>query len=68
MTATSQQPTSRRPRTGTNVRLRQAQVSVRLTADEYAAVKARADQQQRSPASVLREAFFREDGPLADVG
>jgi hypothetical protein len=58
MTATSQQPISRKPRRGTNVRLRQAQVSVRLTADEYAAVKATADQRQRSPAAVLRDAFF----------
>jgi hypothetical protein len=58
MPATDQQPASRKHQTGTNVRRRQAQISVRLTLQEYAAVKAAADQQQRSPAFVLREAFF----------
>lgn len=68
MPATSQQPVSRRPRKGTNVRLRQAQVSVRLTADEYAAIKATADREQRSPAAVLRDAFFAAGRQMADVG
>jgi hypothetical protein len=54
----SQQPPSPKRRRGTNVRQRQAQVSVRLTAEEYAAVKAAADEQRRSPAFVLRTAFF----------
>jgi hypothetical protein len=58
MSATGQQSASRKHKPGTNVRQRQAQVSVRLTPQEYAAVKAAADQQRRSPASVLREAFF----------
>jgi len=57
----SQESATRKRRTGTNVRLRQAQISVRLTADEYAAIKAEADEQQRSPAAVLREAYFRDE-------
>ena len=40
------------------VRRREALVGVRLTAEEYAAVKAAAEEQQRSPGSVLRAAFF----------
>ena len=34
--------------------------SVRLTAQEYAAVKAAAERERQSPASVLRRAFFQE--------
>jgi hypothetical protein len=36
-------------------------VGVRLTAEEYAEIKAAAEREQRSPGSVLREAFFREE-------
>src|SRR5713101_6052623 len=57
----------RKHRRGTNVRQRQAQVSVRLTPQEYAAVKAAADRDRRSPASVLREAFFG-GGDCNDLG
>jgi hypothetical protein len=59
MPATDQQARTRKHRQGTNVRRRDSLVGVRLTAEEYAAVKAAAEQEQRSPGSVLREAFFR---------
>lgn len=68
MTPPSQQPTQCKHRPGTNVRLRQAQVSVRLTPAEYAAIKAEADQRQRSPAAVLREAYFRDTAVRPDRG
>jgi hypothetical protein len=58
MPATDQQASMRKHRQGTNVRRREALVGVRLTAEEYAAVKAAAEEQQRSPGSVLRAAFF----------
>ncbi len=61
MPATDQQTGRRKHRQGTNVRRRDALVGVRLTAEEYAMIKAAADRQQRSPGSVLREAFFRDD-------
>jgi hypothetical protein len=60
MPATDQQRTARKYRTGTNVRHRQQQISVRLTAQEYAAVKAAADREGRTPAAMLRHAFFCE--------
>lgn len=63
MPATDQQPASRKHRPGTNVRQRQAQVSVRLTAQEYAAVKAAAERERQSPAAVLRRAFFQVAEP-----
>lgn len=50
-----------RTRTGTNVRQRQAQVSVRLTEQEYAAVKEAAERADASPAYVLRRAFFARE-------
>jgi hypothetical protein len=50
-----------RSRRGTNVRQRQAQVSVRLTEQEYAAVKEAADRADVSPANVLRRAFFEPE-------
>jgi hypothetical protein len=59
MQATDQQLAARKHRQGTNVRRRKALVGVRLTAEEYATIKAKAEQQQSSPGSVLREAFFR---------
>jgi hypothetical protein len=59
MDATDQQPVARKHRQGTNVRKREALVGVRLTAEEYAAIKTAANRQQRSPGSVLRAAFFR---------
>jgi hypothetical protein len=62
MLATEHQASRRKRRQGTNVRRRDALVGVRLTAEEYAAVKATAEREQRSPGSVLREAFFRCDG------
>jgi hypothetical protein len=58
MPTTDQQPISRKHRQGTDVRRRDALVGVRLTTEEYEAIRAAADQQQRSPASLLREAFF----------
>jgi hypothetical protein len=58
MPAADQQPPPRKHQRGTNVRQRQAQVSVRLTRQEYAAVKAAAERDDLSPASVLRQAFF----------
>jgi len=60
MPAASQQISRRKYRQGTNVRRRDALVGVRLTTEEYAVIKAAADQQERSPGSILREAFFRE--------
>ncbi|HEY2579190.1 MAG TPA: hypothetical protein VGI74_23020 [Streptosporangiaceae bacterium] len=60
MPATDQKTSRRKHRQGTNVRRRDALVGVRLTAEEYAEIKAAADRQQRSPGCVLREAFFRE--------
>lgn len=59
MPVTDQQISRRKHRQGTNVRKRDALVGVRLTAEEYAAIKATADREQRSPGSVLREAFFQ---------
>ncbi len=61
MRATDQQPVARKHRQGTNVRKRPALVGVRLTAEEYAMIKAAADRQQGSPGSVLRAAFFRDE-------
>ncbi len=58
MPATEQSPAAAKHQRGTNVRQRQAQVGVRLTAQEYAAVKAAADRDGSSTASVLRNAFF----------
>ncbi len=60
--ATEPQPATRKHQRGTNVRQRQAQISVRLTHEEYAAVRAAADQASQSPASVLRQAFFCNGG------
>lgn len=61
MPATDQQTGRRKHRQGTDVRRRDALVGVRLTADEYAKIKAAAEREQRSPGSVLREAFFRDE-------
>jgi hypothetical protein len=61
MPATEQQASGRKHRQGTNVRRRDALVGVRLTAEEYAVIKAAAERAQGSPGSVLREAFFRAD-------
>lgn len=61
MPATDTQARRRKPRQGTDVRRRDALVGVRLTAEEYAAVKAAAERDQRSPGSVLREAFFNSE-------
>jgi hypothetical protein len=60
MTPTDEPRAPRKHQRGTNVRQRQAQVSVRLTADEYAAVRKVADRDGQSPASVLRQAFLRQ--------
>jgi hypothetical protein len=49
-----------RTRSGSGVRQRQAQVGVRLTGEEYAALKAAADHLGQSPATVLRLAFIRK--------
>ena len=65
MNSTDQPPTPRKHQRGTNVRQRQSQVSVRLTAAEFAAVRKVADRDGRSPASVLRQAFF-DQARLAD--
>jgi len=61
MTPTDQPRAPRKHQRGTNVRQRQAQVSVRLTVEEYAAVRAAADHDGRSPAAVLRQAFFSQE-------
>ena len=61
MQVTDRQAITRKDRRqGTNVRKRQALVGVRLTSEEYATIKATAERQQRSPGSVLRDAFFRD--------
>jgi hypothetical protein len=49
-----------RNRSGSAVRQRQAQVGVRLTDEEYAALKAVAHDRGLTPATLLRLAFFRE--------
>jgi hypothetical protein len=49
-----------RNRSGSSVRQRQAQVGVRLTDEEYAALKAAADNCGLTPATVLRLAFMRD--------
>jgi hypothetical protein len=68
MPATDQQRTARKHRTGTNVRHRQQQISVRLTAQEYAEIKAAADREGRTPAGMLRHAFFCEGEPARSPG
>jgi hypothetical protein len=50
----------RKHRQGTNVRRRRALVGVRLTVEEYAEIMEVAENQRRSPGSVLRAAFFRD--------
>lgn len=60
MTATSEPSTRRKPRRGTNVRHRQAQVGVRLSADELAALQAMADREGLTLPAALRLAFMRQ--------
>ena len=59
MPATDQQPASRKHRPGTNVRHRQAQVSVRLSADELETLKRIAEQEGLTLPSALRAGFLR---------
>jgi predicted DNA binding CopG/RHH family protein len=59
MPATNQKPASRKHRPGTNVRQRQAQVSVRLSADELSTLKRIAAQEGLTLPSALREGFLR---------
>ena len=60
MTPTDEPRAPRKHQRGTNVRQRQSQVSVRLTAEEYAAVRKAGERDGQSPASVLRQAFFSQ--------
>lgn len=60
MIPTDQAREPRKHQRGTNVRQRREQVSVRLTTEEYAAVRKVADRDGKSPASVLRHAFFAQ--------
>jgi hypothetical protein len=59
MPATDQQPASRKHRPGTNVRQRQAQVSVRLSPDELTTLKKVAEQEGLTLPSALRAGFLR---------
>lgn len=60
MTATSERSAHRKPRRGTNVRHRQAQVGVRLSADELAELRAMADREGLTLPAALRAAFLRQ--------
>ena len=59
MPATDQQTSRRKHRPGTNVRQRQAQVSVRLSPDELTTLKKMAEQEGLTLPSALREGFLR---------